>query len=125
MEQLRAYFWFSDMAMTLVGLFRITSLPERLTNKGPMLWPVMGIVPSLILRTNDVYDWITEALIKSGCTFHFRGMWRGPLGIITADPSKIEYMLKSKELPKRKLLQRKTSDLLGEGIFNADDAMWK
>ncbi|KAL3501104.1 hypothetical protein ACH5RR_035553 [Cinchona calisaya] len=78
------------MATALLGLFIISSLFERLTNKGPMLWPVIGIIPSLVLHVNDLCDWITKALIKSDGTFHFRGMWMGPSGIITADPSKIE-----------------------------------
>lgn len=81
------------MVMVLLGLFVISSLLERLTNKGPMLWPVIGIAPSRALHVNDIYDWMTKALTKSGGTFRFRGMWMGPFGIITADPSKIEYML--------------------------------
>ncbi|KAB1213129.1 Cytochrome P450 86B1 [Morella rubra] len=100
----------------------------RLTNKGPMLWPIMGIMPSIFLHINNIYDWVTESLIKAGGTFHFRGMWmEGNYGITTVDPSNIEYMLKTKfkNFPKGTSYRERFYDLLGNGIFNVDDELWK
>ncbi|XP_021802329.1 cytochrome P450 86B1-like [Prunus avium] len=119
-------FW--DVAIALLGLFIISCLLERFTNKGPMLWPVLGIIPSVFLNVNNMYDWATVALIRAGGTFYFRGMWFGGAhGIITIDPSKLEYMLKTRfnNFPKGQHYRERFHDLLGNGIFNADDQMWK
>ncbi|XP_008222001.2 PREDICTED: cytochrome P450 86B1-like [Prunus mume] len=119
-------FW--DVAIALLVLFIISCLLERFTNKGPMLWPVLGIMPSVFLNVNSMYDWATVALIRAGGTFYFRGMWFGGAhGIITIDPSKLEYMLKTRfnNFPKGQRYRERFHDLLGDGIFNADDQMWK
>ncbi|KAK2968635.1 hypothetical protein RJ640_030715 [Escallonia rubra] len=93
-----------------------------------MLWPLVGIIPSLILHLNEIYDWVTDALVKAGGTFPFKGMWMGgAYGVITSDPSNIQYMLKTKfnNFPKGRNFRERFSDLLGDGIFNADNELWK
>lgn len=120
-------FW--DVAIAILGLFIFSCILERLTNnKGPMLWPVLGIIPSVVLNMNDAYNWVTRALIKADGTFQYRGMWTGgAYGIITIDPSNIEYMLKTNfnNFPKGNYYRERFRDLLGDGIFNSDDESWK
>ncbi|KAL1808226.1 hypothetical protein ACET3Z_025216 [Daucus carota] len=117
-----------DVAFSLFCLFVFSSLVQKLTAKGPMLWPVFGIFPSLIMHSNCLHEWITKALIDNRGTIPFRGLaLGGSRGIVTADPVKIEYMLKSKfhNFPKGRYYRERFSELLGEGIFNADDQSWK
>ncbi|PQQ02723.1 cytochrome P450 86B1 [Prunus yedoensis var. nudiflora] len=117
-------FW--DVAIALLGLFIISCLLERFTNKGPMLWPVLGIIPSVFLNVNNMYDWATVALIRAGGTFYFRGMWFGGAhGIITIDPSKLEYMLKTRfnNFPKGQHYRERRSNVEGaEKSSNYRDA---
>lgn len=118
----------SDMALALLGLFVFSSIVQRFSNKGPMLWPVLGIIPTIFFHVHHVYEWTTETLTRCGGTFYYRGMWMGGAkGIITLDPSNIEYMLKTrfKNFPKGKYYRERFYDLLGDGIFNADDDVWK
>lgn len=118
-----------DVTFAFLGYFVFSCIVERLTNKnGPMLWPVLGIVPSVPFGQDDIYDWVTQALVKAGGTFWYRGVAIGGLrGIITVDPANIEHMLRTRfsNYPKGKYYQERFSDLLGGGIFNADDAEWK
>ncbi|KAK4597845.1 hypothetical protein RGQ29_015385 [Quercus rubra] len=117
-----------EVSISLLVLTILSCILQRLTNKGPMLWPVMGILPSVFLHINNIYEWTTRSLIKAGGTFHFRGMWmEGYYGIMTTVPSNIEYMLKTefKNFPKGKHYIERFYDLLGNGIFNADDQLWK
>ncbi|KAK6922308.1 Cytochrome P450, partial [Dillenia turbinata] len=119
---------FSDVAISLLGLFIFSCTLQRLTNKGPMLWPVLGIIPTLFFHLDDLYSWATEAFIKCRGSFHYRGMWfGGAYGILTVDPTNIEYMLKTRfrNFPKGKYYRERFNDLLGDGIFNADDESWK
>lgn len=101
---------------------------QKFTNKGPMLWPVLGIIPSMTFHRENMYNWATQALIKAGGTFHYKGVWMGgAYGIATADPSNIEYMVKTnfKNFPKGKYYRERFVDLIGDGIFNADGELWK
>ncbi|GAV83100.1 p450 domain-containing protein [Cephalotus follicularis] len=122
----RMSFW--DIVVALSGLFIFSCIRERLTNKGPMIWPVLGITPSFFLHFNDIFGWATRALINSGGTFPYEGMWMGKaFGVTTVDPPNIEHMLKRnfKNFPKGKYYRERFYDLLGDGIFNVDGEMWK
>ncbi|PPS05754.1 hypothetical protein GOBAR_AA14892 [Gossypium barbadense] len=121
----RLTFW--DVSIALLGLFIFSCLYERLTRKGPMMWPVFGIIPSIVFHLSDAHNWGTRVLIKAGGTFHYRGMWMGgAYGIVTTDPSNIEYMLKTnfQNFPKGNYYRERFHDLLGDGIFNADNESW-
>ncbi|KAK8526373.1 hypothetical protein V6N13_017416 [Hibiscus sabdariffa] len=114
----RLTFW--DLSIALLGLFISSCLYERLAKKGPMMWPVLGILPTIVFNRSDLHNWCTRALIKAGGTFHHRGMWmEGAYGIITADPSNVEYMLKTNfnNFPKGSYYKERFRDLLGDGIF--------
>ncbi|KAJ3671739.1 hypothetical protein LUZ60_007818 [Juncus effusus] len=109
-------------------LFVCSAVIQRLTTKGPMLWPVLGIMPTLFVNINNIYDWATDGLIRSGGTFPFRGLWFGKYnGVLTSNPANIEYMLKTRftNYPKGQYYRERFSDFLGDGIFNADDQTWR
>ncbi|KAK1319225.1 Cytochrome P450 86B1 [Acorus calamus] len=119
----------SDMLWALSGLFVFSAIVRRLTHpNGPMLWPVLGILPTLYCNLNDVHEWATRTLIQCGGTFRYHGMWFSRLhGIMTVDPANLEYMLKTRfsNFPKGRYYRERFGELLGDGIFNADDAMWR
>lgn len=93
-------------------------------------WPVIGMLPSLLtgLRSEDMYEWLTEVLIRTGGTFTFRGpMFTSLQCVLTADPRNLEHLLKTRftSFPKGPYFRNTVQDLLGEGIFGADDDTWK
>ncbi|KAK4780770.1 hypothetical protein SAY87_016876 [Trapa incisa] len=118
-----------DVVLSLLGLFVFSCAVEKLRSKGrPMVWPVFGILPTVPLRQDAVYDWSTESLIRSGGTFPYRGVWfGGSYGIVTCESANIEYMLKTRfeNYPKGEYYRERFRDLLGDGIFNVDSHQWK
>ncbi|GMH31108.1 hypothetical protein Nepgr_032951 [Nepenthes gracilis] len=119
---------FIDILLALLGLFIFCSIHQKLTSKGPMLWPILGILPTFLLHFHEVHEWNTRALIKSAGTYYYRGVTTGDFrGIITCDPINIEYMLKNRfhNFPKGKYYRDRFRDFLGDGIFNADGDIWK
>ncbi|GJX33042.1 cytochrome P450 86B1-like protein [Tanacetum coccineum] len=125
---LYSHLCFSDIAISLFFIFIFNVILKRLTTKGPLIWPVFGIFPTVGWHVFDFYEWGTDTLIKYGGTVNYRGMWfSGSFGIITSDPIKIEYMLKTnfKNFPKGKAYKERFNDFLGDGIFNADDELWR
>ncbi|KAK7308375.1 hypothetical protein VNO77_41979 [Canavalia gladiata] len=96
---------------------------------GLPVWPVLGMLPSLLsgLRTN-LYEWLTEVLNRQNGTFGFIGPWFTNLNcIITCDPRNLEHLLKTKftSFPKGRFFRYTVRDLLGNGIFNADNETWR
>ncbi|WCJ38595.1 cytochrome P450 family 86 subfamily C polypeptide 1 [Euphorbia peplus] len=128
MEWISSHSFLWDIALAFLGLFIFSCIRERITNKGPMLWPIFGIVPTMSIHLNDILGFSTRALIRCGGTFHYRGVWMGGVhGVMTADPVNIEYMVKTNfgNFPKGRFYREAFSDFLGDGIFNADAELWK
>ncbi|KAG6524189.1 hypothetical protein ZIOFF_014080 [Zingiber officinale] len=117
-----------DLAVALLGLFVFGAAVQRIRSKGPMLWPVLGIIPTVFFHLNDIYEWATAVAVSAGGTFPFRGMWFGNChGVITVDPATVEHVLRTRfaNYPKGAYFRERFGELLGDGIFNADDQAWR
>ncbi|GJN20909.1 hypothetical protein PR202_gb08343 [Eleusine coracana subsp. coracana] len=106
----------------------IHSLRQR-RSQGLPCWPLVGMLPSLLLGLrSDMYEWITGVLASRGGTFTFRGPWFTNLQcVVTADPRNLEHLLKTRfgSFPKGPYFRDTVRDLLGDGIFGADDETWR
>ncbi|KAL2903426.1 Cytochrome P450 86B1 [Bienertia sinuspersici] len=127
LQSLFTHIHFYDILLALLGFFLFSCIHERLTNKGPMLWPIIGMVPTFVLHFNEIHEWNTKALEKSEGSYRIRGVFGGFAGIMIADPIKVEYILKTKfkNFPKGEYYRERFRELLGNGIFNSDDDEWK
>ncbi|CAD6205395.1 unnamed protein product [Miscanthus lutarioriparius] len=71
----------------------------------------------------------SRACSKARCgTFTFRGPWFTNLQcVVTADPRNLEHLLKTRfgSFPKGPYFRDTVGDLLGDGIFGADDEVWR
>ncbi|KQK00171.1 cytochrome P450 86B1 [Brachypodium distachyon] len=119
----------SDLAVAAAVLFACSAALARLRARGgPMVWPVLGIIPTLFAHLDDIYDWGAGALARSGGTFPYRGMWGGgSSGVITSVPANVEHVLKTNfaNYPKGPYYRERFVELLGDGIFNADGDAWR
>ncbi|CAL9165631.1 cytochrome P450 86B1-like [Musa acuminata AAA Group] len=140
-------FYSPGVSTTAAGLFRL--LPEiqvvelllaisifvaihslrKGSRQGLTSWPVLGMLPSLVLGVRkNIYEWLTGVLNHQGGTFTFCGPWFTSLQcVITADPRNLEHLLKVKftNFPKGEYFRTSVQDLLGNGIFSADDETWR
>eukprot|EP00850_Spirogloea_muscicola_P008210 SM000043S15838 [mRNA] locus=s43:454314:457422:- [translate_table: standard] len=93
---------------------------------GPRLWPILGSLPGILYNVDRLYDWSTEMLLKAP-TMTFRSMAVGLNEIITAHPANLEHILKTRfeDYPKGPEYQESFRDLLGHGIFNSDNEIWR
>ncbi|KAI4328642.1 hypothetical protein L6164_020978 [Bauhinia variegata] len=119
---------FVEILIAVVVFIVIHSLRQK-KHHGLPVWPVLGMLPSMAagLRTN-MYEWLTDILNQQNGTFRFKGPWFSSLhSIITSDPRNLEHLLKTKFVvfPKGKYFRDTVRDLLGDGIFNADDETWQ
>nr|CAD1843623.1 unnamed protein product [Ananas comosus var. bracteatus] len=117
-----------EILLALAIFVTIHSLRQRKSH-GLAVWPVVGMLPSLLLALrDDMYEWVTRVLDERGGTFTFRGPWFTNLQcVVTADPRNLEHLLKTKfsSFPKGPYFRNTVRDLLGDGIFGADDETWR
>jgi fatty acid omega-hydroxylase len=88
------------------------------------------MLPSLIigLKTSNMYERLTDILIHQNGTFRFKGPWFTSLNcIVTSEPQNVEHLLKTRftNFPKGNCVKDTVSDLLGDGIFAADNETWQ
>ncbi|XP_068639238.1 cytochrome P450 86B1-like [Aristolochia californica] len=117
-----------EVLLAVTIFVTIHSLRQK-KKQGLPVWPVIGMLPSMVLGLRgNTYEWVTQTLIQQGGTFVFKGPWFSSLNsVLTADPRNLEHLLKSnfKNFPKGKYFREALHDLLGNGIFNADDETWQ
>ncbi|KAI3734243.1 hypothetical protein L6452_13708 [Arctium lappa] len=117
-----------ELLVALLVFLVIHSLRQR-KRQGLPVWPFLGMLPSLVLGLRvNMYEWISQVLCRQNGTFVFKGPWFTNLNcIVTADPRNLEHLLKTRfqAYPKGPYFRHTLRDLLGNGIFNADDEIWQ
>ncbi|KAJ0041228.1 hypothetical protein Pint_27116 [Pistacia integerrima] len=92
-----------------------------------MNFPMVGMLPELLLNVHRIHDWATELMQKSQCTFLFKGPWFANMDIlVTVDPANVHYITTSNfsNFPKGDEF-REIFDILGDGIINVDSDLWR
>ncbi|KAL5751871.1 hypothetical protein ACOSQ2_022378 [Xanthoceras sorbifolium] len=96
-------------------------------NGFPTNFPLVGMLPALLLNVHRIHDFCTQILERSQCTFLFKGPWFANMDILaTTDPTNIHYIMSSNfsNFPKGPEFNQ-IFDVLGDGIFNSDSDSWK
>ncbi|KAL3830642.1 hypothetical protein ACJIZ3_019444 [Penstemon smallii] len=116
-----------ELLLAVVVFIVIHCLRQK-KHQGLPNWPFVGMLPSLIVGIQgNMYEWISEVLHRQNGTFTFKGPWFTNLNcVVTSDPRNLEYLLKTRfpNFPKGDYFRSTVRDLLGDGIFNADDEIW-
>uniref|UniRef100_A0A1W7HBV8 Cytochrome P450 n=1 Tax=Scoparia dulcis TaxID=107240 RepID=A0A1W7HBV8_SCODU len=93
----------------------------------PTNYPVLGMMPGLLLNASRIYDYATEVMELSEGTFLFKGPWFSNMDmLVTSDPANVQYILSKNfhNFPKGPEF-KKIFDVLGDGIFIADAESWE
>lgn len=93
----------------------------------PTVWPVLGMLPAVLLNLRRIHDYMTEVLTQCGGTYKFVGptFWNIDM-LFTSDPADIHHIFSRNfsNYPKGPHF-RKIFDILGDGIFGADFDLWE
>ena len=89
-------------------------------------WPLIGMLPGLLMVLHRVYDFTVELLESSNLTFQFKGPWLSGMDMLaTVDPANIHYMLSSNFLNYNKGPEfKEIFDVFKDVIFNVDAELW-
>ncbi|KAG0449021.1 hypothetical protein HPP92_027535 [Vanilla planifolia] len=84
------------------------------------------MLPALVVNVHRLHDFFTEVLGATGCTFVFHGPWFSSMKFfVTCDPANVNHVFNTnfRNFPKGPGFTE-IFDILGDGIFNADDESW-
>lgn len=92
----------------------------------PTLWslPVFGNILQILINMEREEDWLLELCKFYGYTYRW---WIpfSPNYIVTIDPVNVKHILQSDIYKKSDSFREIFSELLGDGIFNSNDDIWK
>ncbi|XP_054820672.1 cytochrome P450 94B3-like [Prosopis cineraria] len=93
---------------------------------GPPSYPIIGCLISFYQNRHRLLDWYTHLLSESPTQTILVRRLGARRTIITANPSNVEFILKTNfhNFPKGKPFTEILGDLLGCGIFNVDGELW-
>ncbi|XP_010513571.1 PREDICTED: alkane hydroxylase MAH1-like [Camelina sativa] len=93
----------------------------------PWNWPVLGMLPGVVMRLHRAYDSIVEVFENSNLTFQFKGPWFTGIDILgTVDPANINYMMSSNFSNYYKGPEfHEIFESFGDGIINTDYELWR
>jgi len=99
----------------------------RLNRHAPTNWPVLGMLPGLLLNVSTVFDYITTILKHNGGNFMFQGPWLSNMNMfLTSDPMNVQHVTSTKFGNYSKGDEfREIFEALGDGIFRSEFQMWK
>jgi cytochrome P450 len=122
-----SFFFFFLLSLYVVYLRFNTSPKKPINGKGLKVYPLLGTLPEFLMNRHRFLDWTTEILTNCATNtvvFQGPGMLQG---VITANSSNVEHMLKTnfENYPKGEQFIALLEDFLGRGIFNSDGELWK
>ncbi|XP_058726796.1 alkane hydroxylase MAH1-like [Vicia villosa] len=91
-------------------------------------WPIIGMLPSVLLNLSDIHDFMTLGCKHCGNTFHFKGPWFTNMAniILTCDPMNVQYITSKNFSNYGKGSDfREMFEYFGVGIFNLESNEWK
>lgn len=90
-------------------------------------WPVLGMLPGLLVEFHRIYEFSVEILRSSNLTFTFKGPWYSGMDMLfTVDQANIHHIVSSNFSNYTKGPDfREVFDVLGDGILTADSELWK
>ncbi|XP_041993227.1 alkane hydroxylase MAH1-like [Salvia splendens] len=123
------YFLFLFLFLFLLLLVYLFRLADRRGKKPcePTNWPVLGMLPAIILNLHRAHDYLTQILNDCGGTYLFKGPSLCNIDMLfTSDPANIHHVLSRNfsNYPKGPEF-RIIFDILGDGIFSADFELWE
>ncbi|CAH8391508.1 unnamed protein product [Eruca vesicaria subsp. sativa] len=90
-------------------------------------WPVLGMLPGLLVEFHRIYDFSVEILRSSNLTFTFKGPWYSGMDMLfTVDQANIHHIVSSNFSNYTKGPDfKEVFDVLGDGILTTDSELWK
>ncbi|KAL5753823.1 hypothetical protein ACOSP7_022043 [Xanthoceras sorbifolium] len=123
-----AFIGLFEVFLAVICFFILHYLANNIKNNGlSMNFPLVGMLPKLLLNVHRIHNLCTQILERSQCTFLLKGPWFAKMDIlVTTDPPNIHHIMSSNftNFPKGPEFNQ-IFDVLGDAISNSDFDSWK
>ena len=116
-----------EMVAAALCYFLLVVWQRRRAKSGLPSWPLLGMLPDVLLNAWRAHDFVEEMLQRCGGTLEFKGPWLAAMDfVVTCDPRNVQHILTANfaNYPKGPRF-RVLFDALGGGIFNVDADTWR
>ncbi|KAI5077024.1 hypothetical protein GOP47_0009089 [Adiantum capillus-veneris] len=113
---------------TMVFLFLLWKHhPSYGANPNGPSFPLIGILPFVLLNKHQLYEWCCFLFDRSPSLTLRLNTGRSSISVATVDPQVVHHILKTHfpSYPKGPSFYPFFAELLGNGIFNCDGALWR
>ncbi|CAO2830530.1 unnamed protein product [Amaranthus hypochondriacus] len=118
--------WYLEIFLVLLSLIIFCrSLREK--NGIPTNWPIIGMLPALLINIHRIHAFVIELLDKCHLTFHFKGPCFTNMDMLaTLDPINVHHVMSKNfgNYPKGEKFHEML-DVLGDGVVNTDGLVWQ
>ncbi|XP_071686978.1 alkane hydroxylase MAH1-like [Rutidosis leptorrhynchoides] len=117
---------FSLLLILMTFLMFIINMNQNRRSVILINWPIIGMVPGLVLNTHRIHDYMTEILTQTDGTFMFKGPWFANMDmLITTNPLDVRHVLfkNFNNYPKGDKF-RNIFDIFGDGILTSEGPLW-
>jgi cytochrome P450 len=108
-----------------LSIFRLIRQSQK--SSLPLNWPVVGMLPFLVVNRHCILDKVVALLREAGCTFMVFGPWLLDMNfLMTCDPATVNHCLNThfEKYPKGREFAE-MFDILGDGLLVADSESWE
>ncbi|KAL4366391.1 hypothetical protein GQ457_05G018650 [Hibiscus cannabinus] len=115
------------VTLVLIVLYLFLGHWYRNRNSKVKVWPVVGMLPTLVSNVDRIFDFLTDLVKLNGGTFKFQGPWFSSLNfVVTAHPVNINHILcRNHENYGKGQEFREIFEPFGEGLVTSDSHVWK
>ncbi|KAJ8425746.1 hypothetical protein Cgig2_024363 [Carnegiea gigantea] len=99
----------------------------RNKNGFPTNWPVVGMLPALLMNLPRIHNYLCEVMEEYQLTFFFKGPWFTNMNLLaTVDPANVHHIFSKNfgNYPKGSKF-KEIFEVIGDGVFNTDSDLWK
>ncbi|KAF5937462.1 hypothetical protein HYC85_024968 [Camellia sinensis] len=124
------FFWLLSLLFLLILNSKSIFTTFFSSNKSPKIpksYPLVGSFPAFYANRHQFIQWTTDLVTSTPTSTVVLNRSLGRRQVITANPSNVQYILKSHFhiYQKGNMARTLLWDLLGDGIFNVDSENWK
>ncbi|KAI3778489.1 hypothetical protein L2E82_07831 [Cichorium intybus] len=93
----------------------------------PTNWPILGMMPKILINAHRIHDYATDILLQSSGTFRVKGPWFANMDLLLITNPLDVYHVLSKNFNNypRGDAFRKIFRFLGDGLISSDGRLWE
>ncbi|XP_030507124.2 cytochrome P450 CYP94D108-like [Cannabis sativa] len=116
-----------SLSIIFIYFYYKPTTSKNINKTATKIYTLFGILPELMKNSHRFLEWATEKILSSPTNTVVLRLPGGLQGVMTANPSCVEHILKEnfENYPKGDVFNTYFLDFFGGGLFTSDGEVWK